>query len=105
MNHARDGDQEHARALGIERRVAPVPLRSALQPALHVESVRPQHGAQAVGVSHVLVVRLRRGCWYSCPLCTRHVVGVGDQSGPVPLLWAQSKIRLQRRFPSGESRD
>jgi len=41
----------------------------------------------------------------SCPLCTRHVVGVRHQSGPFPSLWAQPKTRLQRRFPSGESRD
>jgi hypothetical protein len=26
-------------------------------------------------------------------------------SGPFPSLWAQPKTRLQRRFPSGESRD
>jgi hypothetical protein len=41
----------------------------------------------------------------SCPLCTCHVVGVRHQSGPSPSLWAQPKTRLQRRFPSGESRD
>ena len=41
----------------------------------------------------------------SCPLCTRHVVGIRPQSGPFPSLWAQPKTRLQRRFPSGESRD
>jgi hypothetical protein len=33
------------------------------------------------------------------------VVGVRHQSGPFPSLWAQPKTRLQRRFPSGESRD
>jgi hypothetical protein len=41
----------------------------------------------------------------SCPLCTRHVVGVRHQSGPFPSPWAQPKTRLQRRFLSGESRD
>ncbi len=41
----------------------------------------------------------------SCPLCTRHVVGVRHKSGPFPSLWAQPKTRLQRRFTSGESRD
>jgi Aldehyde dehydrogenase family len=32
-------------------------------------------------------------------------VAVRHQSGPFPSLWAQPKTRLQRRFPSGESRD